>query len=74
MLFRDCIGDTEHVVKGVRPEFDIEVRTNEESTDGTADSSVGAFDRTILMGGVRTGRVNSVVELGEKVTDRGIPE
>ena len=39
-----------------------------------SNRSMSSFDRTILMGGVRTGRVNSVVELGEKIADRGIPE
>ena len=74
MLLRNSIGDSEHVVESIGPELDVQIGTNKQCAYGTADSSVGALNRSILVGGISTSRVNSVLKLSKKVTDLRIPE
>ena len=69
ILFRNGIRDPKHVIERVGPKFDIQIRTNKESTYSAADCSVSAFNRTILVGGVSASRMDSVVKFSEKITD-----
>jgi hypothetical protein len=50
------------VDEGVRPEASVKVGTSEFGTEGISDVSVGAFDKAILVGGVRTSGVDIIFE------------
>jgi hypothetical protein len=55
------------MVKSIWPELVIKTRTGEHGTKSIANSTMGSFDRTILMRGISSGSLDGVSSMLEKV-------
>jgi hypothetical protein len=55
------------MVKSVGPKFVVETGTREHSTKGITDGAMGTLNRTILVRGVRSGGLDGIISMLEKI-------
>ena len=59
--------DADVVMEGVRPELDVKIGTVEHSAESIGNGKMSTFNRTVLIGAVRTGWMDLVVEFVEEL-------
>jgi len=64
--------DQETKIEGIRPETRVKVGTMEHGSESITDRLVGSLGGSILVGGIRSGRANSVAMLLKKSTHLGM--
>ena len=57
------------LVKGVRPELDIQISSRKKGTDSITNITVGTLNWTILMRCISSSRMNSITLADEKIAD-----